>query len=62
MRSANPPITSAGVMMANVSWNMKKTVSGMVPDNASRVTPARNALSRPPIHACEPPPSLNASE
>ena len=30
MRSANPPMTSAGVMMANVIWNMKNRVSGMV--------------------------------
>ena len=32
MRSANPPMTSAGVMMAKVSWNMKNAVSGTVPD------------------------------
>ncbi len=31
MRSAKPPITSAGVMMAKVIWNMKNTLSGMVP-------------------------------
>jgi hypothetical protein len=30
MRSAKPPMTSAGVMMAKVIWNMKNSVSGMV--------------------------------
>ena len=42
-------MTSAGVMMAKVIWNMKNTVSGMVPVTASRVTPSRNALSRLPM-------------
>jgi len=57
MRSAKPPMTSAGVMIAKVIWNMKKTVSGTVPDTEARVTPDRNALSRPPMNACSGPPS-----
>ena len=44
---------SAGVMMAKVIWNMKKTVSGSVVfgATASRGTPSRSALSKLPIHA-----------
>ena len=30
MRSTKAPTTSAGVMMAKVSWNMAQTDSGMV--------------------------------
>src|SRR3954466_14222986 len=30
MRSANAPVMSAGVMIANMSWNIMKTDSGMV--------------------------------
>ncbi len=30
MRSANAPVISAGVMMANMSWNIMYTDSGMV--------------------------------
>ena len=44
MRSANPPMTSAGVMMAKVIWNMKNRVSGMVPLSASRVTSDQECL------------------
>ena len=29
MRSAKAPIISAGVMIANIAWNMTKTYSGM---------------------------------
>jgi hypothetical protein len=62
MRSAKPPMTSAGVMIAKVIWNMKKTVSGTVPEIEVRVTPDRNALSRPPMNACIEPPSPKVSE
>ena len=40
MRSAKPPITSAGVMMAKVIWNMANSDSGM------RARPARRAPCR----------------
>jgi hypothetical protein len=62
MRSAKPPMTSAGVITAKVIWNMKKTLSGTVPETASRVTPARKALSRLPMKPCAPPPSVNVNE
>ena len=38
----------AGVIMANVIWNVMNTVSGMVPERLSRVTPDRKAILRPP--------------
>lgn len=60
MRSAKPPTMSAGVMIAKVIWNIANTVSGIEPLTASCVTPARNALSRPPIQAFAPPPSPKA--
>ena len=52
MRSTNAPTISAGVMIANVIWNMKKTVSGTVVFGASvcRPTPFRKILLKPPIH------------
>jgi hypothetical protein len=52
MRSTNAPTISAGVMIAKVIWNMKKTVSGMVVLGARvcRPTPLRKALLKPPIH------------
>ncbi len=40
---------SAGVITAKVAWNMKNTISGMRPVTASRPTPSRPALDRPPI-------------
>jgi hypothetical protein len=49
-------------MMAKVIWNMKKTVSGMVPVWLSAVTPLRNALSKPPQNPLAGPPSPKASE
>ena len=48
MRSAIPPTNSAGVMMAKVSWNMMKTVSGMVPLRESMATPLSQAADNPP--------------
>ena len=51
---------SAGVMMAKVIWNMKKTVSGMSPLKASTATPMRNILPKPPMNALAAPPSPNA--
>ena len=48
MRSAKAPTISAGVMIANVIWNVMNTDSGMVPLMESTVTPARNILSSPP--------------
>ena len=62
MRSAKPPMTSAGVMIAKVIWNMKKRVSGIVPVSDSRVTPRRKTLSRLPMNPCALPPSVNVSE
>ena len=59
IRSANPPTISAGVMIANVSWNMANTLSGMSPTMESSVIPAIKMLDRPPINIL---PSLNASE
>src|SRR5262245_50075020 len=35
IRSAKPPITSAGVMIANVSWNNANAVSGTAPCTVS---------------------------
>ena len=60
IRSANAPTMSAGVMMANVSWNIWKTDSGIVPDTVSTSTPESNSLPKPtkPFSA---PPSPNAS-
>jgi hypothetical protein len=60
MRSANPPITSAGVMIANVSWNMMKAGSGRVPVTLSRPTPENQTLLKEPMIGCSPPPSPNA--
>ena len=54
MRSAKAPTISAGVMQANVIWKQMKTNSGMtmplvkVAAMLSGVTPARNALPKPP--------------
>src|SRR3712207_422122 len=56
MRSAKPPITSAGVITAKVSWNMTNTVSGIVPASESRVTPIKNSLLGAPISPLTPPP------
>ena len=56
-RSATPPKTRAGVMIAKVSWNIAKTLSGTVPLRAPRSTPAKNALSKPPVNQ---PPSPKA--
>ena len=44
MRSAKAPMTSAGVMIAKVIWNMKNTVSGMVPSPTSRVDAGEERL------------------
>jgi hypothetical protein len=57
MRSAKAPTTSAGVMIAKVSWNIANTVSGTVPDSAPSPTPAKNAFDRPPTAG---PPGPNA--
>ena len=35
-------------MMAKVIWNMKKTVSGIVPVTESRATPIRKTFDSPP--------------
>ena len=50
--SANAPRISAGVMMANIHWNMTNVSSGISPVvNVLMVIPWRNALSNPPIMA-----------
>lgn len=72
MRSANAPVTTAGVMMANAIWNNTKTLSGMAVGVGFAVpAPGVNALSQSapnpfrkyrdasPIHAL---PLPNASE
>ena len=57
IRSANAPTIRAGVMVANIIWNIMNTVSGMVSFTASTVTPLRNTLPSPPTSAF---PSSNA--
>ena len=52
MRSANAPRISAGVMSANMHWNITNVSSGMLPVvSVDVVMPLRNALSKPPITA-----------
>ncbi len=58
MRSATAPRISAGVMIANIAWNMMKTYSGMLrggeakfADTESRVTPARPSFEKSPNNA-----------
>mmetsp|Transcript_4792 Transcript_4792/g.20344 ORF Transcript_4792/g.20344 Transcript_4792/m.20344 type:complete len:234 (-) Transcript_4792:133-834(-) len=48
MRSTNEPTMRAGVMIANVIWYSAQSASGMVSQTLALVTPARNALSKPP--------------
>ena len=51
MRSAKAPAIRAGVMMAKVSWNIMKTVSGTVLARSctpSRVSPDMKMRPRPP--------------
>ena len=57
MRSANAPIINAGVMMANIAWNITKTYSGIVPKSVSGPIPARPSLARSPMKGPSP---LNA--
>ena len=45
-------------MIANVIWNITNTVSGIVPDRDSVVTPFRNVLPSPPIKPFIAPPSV----
>ena len=60
IRSANAPTISAGVMMANVSWNIWNTLSGMVPDTVP--TPTSESITLPiPTNAFSAPPSPKAS-
>ena len=61
IRSAKPPMTSAGVMIAKVSWNIANAGSGTVPLSESRPTPLNHTLLMEPIKACALPPSPNAS-
>ena len=51
MRSANAPVISAGVMMANISWNAMNTVAGMVGarEEGAAPTPCSPQYVRPPI-------------
>jgi hypothetical protein len=51
MRSANPPTTSAGVMMAKVIWKIMKSDSGISPLRVSRPTLAISTLLKSPIQA-----------
>ncbi len=48
MRSAKAPAMSAGVIMAKVIWNIMNTDSGIVPETASTLMPARKKRERPP--------------
>src|SRR5688572_14356979 len=62
VRSANPPTISAGVMIANVSWNIANTVSGIIGATLcvlSSSTPRIHSFDNPPTQE---PPSPNASE
>ena len=47
--SAKAPTTSAGVMIANVIWNVINTVSGRVPESESRPMLFKNNELRSPI-------------
>ena len=65
MRSATAPRISAGVMIANIAWNMMKMYSGIWRGGLAKfaviesiVTPFRNTLSRFPTN--DPPPFENA--
>ena len=56
--SAIAPRIRAGVMIANIAWNMMKTYSGMLRGGVAKfvvtesiVTPARPALEKSPTHA-----------
>src|SRR5262245_11007822 len=62
IRSANAPQINAGVMIANVIWNIMYTDSGIVGASEFvefKVIAARKMFSRPPNHAWCPPPSVN---
>ncbi len=68
MRSANAPQINAGVMIANVIWNVMYTDSGIVVARCETVSlpasfwnniPLRNSRSRLPMIE---PPGMNASE
>ena len=52
MRSANAPEISAGVMIANIPWNMMNARPG-VPPSSAPIAPSsgrsRNRWSKPPI-------------
>ena len=47
-------------LMVGAFAERMKTVSGIVPSMLSTVTPERNTLLNPPIHALSSPPSVNA--
>ena len=51
MRSAKAPIIRAGVMIANMPWNITKTYSGMVPFSVSTEACDRNTLPKSPTYA-----------
>ena len=44
-------MTSAGVMIAKVSWYIANTVSGMLPLTVFTSMPDRKALPKPPYQA-----------
>ena len=48
MRSANAPVISAGVMIANIIWKVMNTLSGIVPLRESIAIPPRNRRDRSP--------------
>jgi hypothetical protein len=54
-------MTSAGVMMAKVIWNMANSDSGIVPTSDSRLMPLNQAFWKLPMTAWKLPPSPNAS-
>ncbi len=60
IRSAKAPTISAGVMIAKVIWNMKNSVSGIVPLTLPASTPLKNALERSPTTGVASSPELNA--
>ena len=62
MRSTTAPIMSAGVMIANMPWNMMKMYSGMLRGGEAKlavtessVTPCSMKREKSPMNGPEPP-------
>ncbi len=59
MRSTTAPLIRAGVMIANIAWNITKTYAGMVPLSCP-LSPASPTFWRLPTRAF--PPGAKARE